>query len=698
MLNQVFRVKKNPVFSFSSRPARSIVLFIFLLISASALQTSAQQQQQQSVSIDQLKKKIALLESVNNDVNTTQEVKTINQKIQRENRIRLQTLLKNQITSLQQYLSKVENTLTDNEKQLIQTGIANLKNDLKDAEDKSADDNSNPNDSKPNSNHLSSTKLLLTAETGNLTQQSQATNQNTRLTSSNQLNPVEPKSANQATVNQVQADCYPDAPRALTDSVTAVAQVIVRRNDPTEITGQFFPILFFATAHAISVDAVDVDAERRDLINRIEIRRLQQQTRQTNKQIGASPRSEGSTSAIEKPGFAEILGLAVENGTIQQEVDGTTLTLSTSPYSFITAIQKDNATTYKSYGYLTRVGISASFNISNQDNVLQNATREQLSEWNLRVRLTKDRSMRSTDALNIWNEISAQFAQPALVLTGELAQLFQSDRELEAKRREIVDSFLTVGFTVPVQAVLNSNATDEEKIAAIAKLILCRVKSDIFDKVRSGEFRIPASTRKRIIETTLPAFVQALANKEAAIKTFEEQLEALTFKPTLTFAYTNKHEAESSDYSVFKLLFQKKTGDKLNLIANAGFSIYHQPNRQMNQRQIRDFAAALSFEGVAGRSPFLSEELDESQITVSLTARYQRLFENRGVVNKKADLLAGQLNVEIPFLTGVTFPFSLTYTNASEVARNDRFKVNFGIKFDTDKLLQVLQLKKLKAP
>lgn len=504
----------------------------------------------------------------------------------------------------------------------------------------------------------------------------------------------------------VDSTCYPDAPDALKIQALAAAQAIVRashdpsesvrRNAPSEISSGFFSLLFFAIAHAVSRDA-DLTLLHDDLVDRLEVKRLQAQLKRTDKQIGASARAEGSTSAAERPGFVDLLGFAIEHGAIQKEVNGTTLTLSSSPYALIAAGQGDTATTYQNYGYLSRIGVSASFNISNQDNVLANATRNQLTEWNARARLTPDRTMRSQSAEEIWESIRQGFAQPVLVISRETATQFQSDVQLEATRRDIVGRFLSPVFTTPVSAVLQDTALDDQqKMQEIARLILCQVKTDIFDAVRSGALRIDQNTRERIINVTIPAYAAALRAKEAAVKSFEDQLEALSYKSVVTLAYTNKRETMGSDYSVLKLLFEKKAHEGFSLIANAGVSLYHNPDRQMNQQRIRDFAAALSFEGRAGRSPFLTEELDESQIIFSFTGRYQRMLENRGVQDKKADIAVAQFKLEIPFFSGITIPLSVTYANATELIKEDHVRANFGFSVDADKIFKVLKLKSVK--
>jgi hypothetical protein len=613
-------------------------------------------------SIPQLRQQIALLVAVDKKQETTSEVKNVNAEFLKQRRMELQAALNNKARALRNYHSAVGDVLTAEEKREIEDSIRDLQEEAQKITDAMLVNS--PQGESPSARRGSTLATL-------------------------------PSSANSAPAT-FQSDCYPDAPQALLQEIRAAAQQSVDNADSTEVTSQFFPILFFATAHAISVDAVNVEKEKRDLINRIEIARLREQTKRTDKQVGASAVAEGSTTAAEKPGFAELLGFAIEHGAIQKEVNGTTLTLSSSPYALVVAGQGDTASTYQKYGYLSRVGISANFNIDNENNnVLANARRNQLGEWSIRARLTADRSDRSRDAEEIWNGIRDRFAQPDLILTGELATQFRTDPVLAAKRREIEDRFLSPSYSVPATAVIkDTSLSREQKIDQIAKLILCQVKTDIFDQVRSGAFRMDAATRERIINNTLPALDQALQVKEAAIKTFEDGLKRLSFKPVLTLAYTNKRDPVTSDYSTLKLLYQKKSLEGLSIVANGGISFYHKPNQTMNQTSVRDFAAALSFEGNAGRSPFLSGDLDESPITFSFTGRYQRLLENRHTI-KKADIAVAQFKLEIPIATGFSLPFSVSYANATELINESHVRTNFGFTIDTDKILQVLKLNNL---
>ena len=59
------------------------------------------------------------------------------------------------------------------------------------------------------------------------------------------------------------------------------------------------------------------------------------------------------------------------------------------------------------------------------------------------------------------------------------------------------------------------------------------------------------------------------------------------------------------------------------------------------------------------------------------------------MAGRKADLAVAQFKLEIPFMTGFSFPFSVTYANATELIKEDQVRANFGITFDADKLFRL---------
>lgn len=432
----------------------------------------------------------------------------------------------------------------------------------------------------------------------------------------------------------------------------------------------------------------------------------QNETKRTDKQIGASANAEGSTTVAEKTGFADLLGIAVENGTIQQEVNGTTLTLSSSPYSLTAWAHGDTAQNYQAHeNDLARVGVSATFNISNQQDVLSNATRKQLAEWSVKVRLNRDHSTRSKAFEKWWQDNAAsKVAEEDVVLTAELAKSFKGG-PAEAQALIVRNKFFNInnppnaapigsGF---IQTYLDAHASDgdEQLIIGLRDEIMARLKQEVTDQVAA--FGLSDDDKKRIVTVVTTSLPRAHALVVEALQAVNAQIDALNGKPSLTLVYTNVRDALTSDYSVVKFLLEKSTSNSAKLVFNAGSSFYSNPDKTKNQQTVRDYATALSWESRLGRSPLVLNDADQGQMTLSFAGRYQRLLENRHQPDKKADLAVVQVKFEIPVFSGVTFPLSISYATASELLKEDHVHANFGFSFDTDKLYQLLAFKKKAA-
>src|SRR5947208_14098762 len=103
--------------------------------------------------------------------------------------------------------------------------------------------------------------------------------------------------------------------------------------------------------------------------------------------------------------------------------------------------------------------MSANFNLANQDNVLANASRKQLNEWSVKVRLNPDRTARGSDCQKFWNDkILPKIAQRAIVLTAGFNVAFNQVEDLRnlhrdlRKRFEDPDGFLLSNLTTTASA------------------------------------------------------------------------------------------------------------------------------------------------------------------------------------------------------------------------------------------------------
>jgi hypothetical protein len=82
---------------------------------------------------------------------------------------------------------------------------------------------------------------------------------------------------------------------------------------------------------------------------------------------------------------------------------------------------------------------------------------------------------------------------------------------------------------------------------------------------------------------------------------------------------------------------------------------------------------------------------DASKMTLSAACNYQRLQENNDQKGKKPDIVLGNLKLEIPISSGVSFPLSFSVANATAQIKEIYVKGNFGVSFDLDKLASLLK-------
>jgi hypothetical protein len=634
---------------------------------------------QQNASIADLKEQIQRLEAVGNDPTTPPDIKALNDNFLQERRTQLSFLLAKRINSLRSYQSNVGSSLTAQEIKLVEGSIKSLEKDLQELKGK-----------------IPGNSPVLIVKNSPIT--SIAYNSANPLLSTDALpNPDEEKakpvvvdrtakiignpSRNSAPTSAPaapQVDCYPGAPALLTGDIHRVAEDIV--DNPTEVSTRLNSYFNRLLTYTI-LDAVTVADNTNDL-RKLEAYRYIGETARTDKQIGASATASGSTSAVEKPGFAEILGFAIEHGSIDKNVDGTSLTLSTSPYTLFVGPSRDTARNYRDYDLLNRIGISATFDIEDENSVLASARRKQLSEYSVKIRLLGDRSTRSDDFLKNWERL----VKPAIVrrlLAINIPEdvILNEDGVLEV--RTAVKDALTTRI-VNYLAGTDPRAT---KVSKVEQMILCALGTSVFAEIQKGNtssIQISQEIRNQIIGDFVPGLSEAQVSTKTAREAFDDLIAEMNRKPLGTLAYTNVRTATGSDYSIFKLLFEHYTSPAIKMVANIGGSLYHKPDRTLNQSDFRDFFAALSFEGKTD-GPFATAE-DQSQITFALTGRYQRLRENKGVEGRKADMAIVQFKLDIPLYKGFSFPFSVTYANATQLIKEKQVRANFGFTLDTDKL------------
>lgn len=643
---------------------------------------------QQQSSVSQIKEQLNQLLLADKDPSLSVEAKELNRKFINERRFQLQALLIEKIAVLKKYQSKVENALSAEENKVIRNTISELENELTATTNEIENGNAVVGATELQVKQANRPQTTQYIPTSNVIKEIPKPEKDLSPKSTPQTtNPVTVPSPDELS----KSDCsIPNVPQIISDTIKGIAKKAI--NDPSydENVGELF---VYVLAYSI---ASDETAKADDKITKMTLRNIQiaktmVETSRTDKHIGASANASASTSLTEKPGFAELLGFAIENGAIEKEAVGTTITLSTSPYALIAA-GNDTAGTYSKYGYLSRVGVSATFNVDDKNNVLTSVRRQQLDEYSIKLRLSPDRSIRSKTLQDFFDQNSKDFAKISIVITSALKKLTNSNTTLSKKISDLKTKFVLAQNNYVTQ-VKSSSLSDDEKQKALQQQLLCLAKLEIYDTVKSGSLSL-GDKEKQILKSTIDDLVDAYDSRKQFNTNIENKIKELNRAAVYSLGFTLKRQPNASDYSTLKFMFQRETAMNLKFIANTSFSLYSNPNRMMNQQTVRDFAVAISLEGNAGKSPFLFKpEANLAPITYSFSGRYQRLLENRGMPMKKADLATAQFKLEIPLAAGMTIPLSITYANATELIKEDKVRGNFGISLDLDKLFTLTQIK-----
>ncbi len=495
-------------------------------------------------------------------------------------------------------------------------------------------------------------------------------------------------------------------PPLMTDEVNRLARSILindgsLQEKAQEISGQNYKLVFYAIASALKVQVnvpLTADAANPQTktisIDELEPYRYLGETARTDKQLGASS-SGASVSAVDKPGFAWLLGFGLDNGLVEKNVRDNVLTLSTSPAAlFMLNRNNNNANAYQQAGFLNQIGISSSFNISNSGSPLTSTTRSQLREYSIKYRFAGDHSARSKGLEAMWRDVAGDI-QTRLVSLNNAASFISTEPILgplaTRTNTELQSAAVSLIAGDSFKKNLNADGTFTDKaVCQLSDVILTYLATN----VTSQKDKLSAETVTQFKNILVPNLVAAQVNLKIVREAFNKRLDEFFKGPEGTIAYINHREPVFGNYSEFKLLFQRNTPmlrplPLKTITANAGFSFYHRPNLMLKQERMRAMNAALSFEGNAS-SPF-TETADLGRITYSFVGSYSRMFENSRMKGRKADLASVQFQMGIPLFKGLAFPFSLTYSNATETDRRKGWRANFGIRMDTDKLLELVR-------
>ncbi len=494
---------------------------------------------------------------------------------------------------------------------------------------------------------------------------------------------------------------YPNPPEVIKSLVEGTAQDIIKKRDSQELGAQLDEMVLYTVADALILPKTDGEEKDEFTVRMLKSSSPLLDTIRTDKQVGTSPTSSGSTTLVEKAGFAEIFGFAFEHGAIQKDDSGTNLTLSTSPYSLMRLFNfVDTAKNFERFQHWRRLGISATFDTAKNNTATSMGMLDSkdLQELSVKLRFYGDRSTRTLDFVKKWEDQGVKQAYQdevnkigkALSAAFNVKRFGANDKwnaEYIVFRKKIMTAASKV--SLPSRGTSMTTQQETDKKNEFVKLILTILKEEIYDAVKEDEGKnlLLSEERKNLITKEI---IRSLAPNNQAVTDAQKKLAKLLEEHNRsmvgTIAYTLHQGELGSDYSEGKILFEGFI-DPVEIVANAGISLRHDPNGMAGQSTIRDYSAAVSVEGKFDNFEFIQNlnSANFSKATISASARIVRLEDQND------EMGIGQAKLEIPIAAGISFPISVTWATRTEFINEEEVRGNFGFTFDFDKLLALGQ-------
>lgn len=483
----------------------------------------------------------------------------------------------------------------------------------------------------------------------------------------------------------VYAQGYEDAPVILREAVEQSVQSVLNasrrgeENAHTRATAQWPSLMLFTVA-----DALRIHDPLAPSIRDIQALKNVNEAARTDKKTSASPNAPVTTTMVEKAGLPRILAIAVERGAVEQSMEGTNLTLTTTPYALLTLFTEDSQQNYVKYGYLGRIGVSGTFLVNEDTDTTRQSPADNLEELNLRLRLLGDRSTRSGDFNAKWEQNVKTLIQNRIeIISGLQSDIFNNELEF---MRETDSLKGDIQSYVRVYISQNSSKKEEVKKQELTDTILGYLKSGIYDPLVAGEITLKEETIQIVNERVVPDIKEAQNLLLKARTQTDKLLRELENSPLLTFGYTLQRFENRSDISELRLIYDRPIAGK-SLFANAFVSLNHVPDDSLGEKTVRDFGGALSWERklenvLTGNF----SDRDISSITISLDARLAYLEADEKVE------FSSQLRFAIPIARGLVLPGSIGYSSRDIESNDPEFRAAFGLSLDVDKLIAIAQL------
>jgi hypothetical protein len=398
----------------------------------------------------------------------------------------------------------------------------------------------------------------------------------------------------------------------------------------------------------------------------------------TDKQLGATPASSGTTSLVSKGSAPSFLSFAVENGALTQTQSGTSMTFRGN------AVGSLDVLTAKGYlesydddrqpvRFLRRLSYSFTLDTSRGETASGSGdsdsekrksiqdqlrtARQQLSMYSFRMDLLNRRDPR--DRANY--AAVEEFMQSAGRAVNE-ASVRALDTVTTDKRY--------------VQWLRDASAELELAGESQVPYVLARWLDQLYELARSANPQVD-----RDLEDLSSAAEAFNAGRKGVLDKINKQL-------LVALEYVNDKQPQQKDLSTWRLIAEGPMGGRVDFTANAAL-------RTEGLGRLRDWQTAAQADIPLGKAARCCRNEGAGNPVISFAALAQRLTKDTEIVFagsrldvEKGVIAIAQAKLTIPVKgSGVKIPLSISFANRTELIREKEVRANVGITFDFDALI-----------
>ena len=397
-----------------------------------------------------------------------------------------------------------------------------------------------------------------------------------------------------------------------------------------------------------------------------------------DKQVGAAPSKSGGTSLVMKGLVPDILGVAVENGALTEEVKGTVLTFRATPAGIVKALQgQELLDIYNDYRnstglrYASRFSAAASFDAARGSSATTfSGEASELTSWSVRYAVINHRDPASKAYGELWAALlrdkpyqdSKKAIETAL---SHWTEFTQWETDLTAKVETEVDAPLRADKNVPA-AGGRFKAILEAALPALQKL----------------------PNQPKAVTDALDQYVAQLARVQKDIASIYE----FVGKGLLvTFDWSTAREKDVPDLYTTTAIIEaslgasRKTDFSANVVANCACAA-----PASTTHAFKRFDAAAQLEHPLASSFVLPSATLSLASEVFVSAQRYRSRRNARVNGREGSIIVVQGKVTVPIKGSGMKILSITASNRTELIKEKDVRANVGVTFDLDTFLAAL--------